>query len=90
MPMCALNFFKVIVALILNGCFENFTGNGLGYLILGSNLFVESISAKRCCLAIMHKQGRTFYHVGLHVAELIFVIWCGLSRVVVDCFHGWH
>ena len=28
--MCALNFFmKVIVALILNGCFRNIKGNGL-------------------------------------------------------------
>ena len=41
--MCALNVLQVIVVLIMNGYFQNIKDNGLLKLILGSNLFVESI-----------------------------------------------
>ena len=61
--MCACNVLKVIAALILNDISE--TVKGTDYLLSESNFVIDLGSAERCCLAIMHKQARTFYRVRL-------------------------
>ena len=43
-------FIKVIVELILNGCFRKL--KGLHYLIFGSNLFMESVVVVCCDLLV--------------------------------------